>query len=517
MKIDYALVSVSNKEGVVELGRELHALEINILSTGGTAKTLEAAGIPVIRVSQHTGFPEILGGRVKTLHPRIHAGILARFNDPEHLRVLKENEIPPIPLVVVNLYPFQQTVAREGTTYAEAIEQIDIGGPSMIRAAAKNHENVTVVVDPSDYPALVEELKARHGEISWPTRLPLARKAFAHTAAYDAAIAEYLNRVLAQEMELPLSIGLDLVQKQVLRYGENPHQRGGLFSQRHAPGKGLAGALQRHGKTLSFNNYLDLEAAWRLAWEFSDPFCGIIKHTNPCGAATAATLAEAYARAYECDPVSAFGSVIGFNHPVDRATADALGSLFIEAVIAPGYEPGALELLTEKKNLRIMEMDFRAAAEDYMDMDFKKISGGFVVQDRDSHRISREQLKTVTQRAPSEEEMDELLFAWRVCKHVKSNAIVYAKGGQIRGVGAGQMSRVDSVRLGAQKAQLSLDNCVVASDAFFPFRDGIDEAARNGARAIIQPGGSLRDEEGIKAADEHGMAMVFTGIRHFKH
>lgn len=517
MKIDYALVSVSNKEGVVELGRELRALEINILSTGGTAKTLEAAGIPVIRVSQHTGFPEILGGRVKTLHPRIHAGILARFSDPEHLRVLKENEIPPIPLVVVNLYPFQQTVAREGTTYAEAIEQIDIGGPSMIRAAAKNHENVTVVVDPSDYPALVEELKARHGEISWPTRLPLARKAFAHTAAYDAAIAEYLNRVLAKEMELPLSIGLDLVQKQVLRYGENPHQRGGLFSQRHAPGKGLAGALQRHGKTLSFNNYLDLEAAWRLAWEFSDPFCAIIKHTNPCGAAAAATLAEAYARAYECDPVSAFGSVIGFNHPVDRATAEALGSLFVEAVIAPGYEPGALELLTEKKNLRIMEMDFQAAAEDSMDMDFKKISGGFVVQDRDSHRISREQLKTVTQRAPSEEEMDDLLFAWRVCKHVKSNAIVYAKGGQIRGVGAGQMSRVDSVRLGAQKAQLSLENCVVASDAFFPFRDGIDEAARNGARAIIQPGGSLRDEEGIKAADEHGMAMVFTGIRHFKH
>jgi phosphoribosylaminoimidazolecarboxamide formyltransferase / IMP cyclohydrolase len=517
MKIEYALVSVSNKEGVVELGRELDALGINIISTGGTAKALEAEGIPVIRVSQHTGFPEILGGRVKTLHPRIHAGILARLDDPEHLRVLEENQIPAIPLVVVNLYPFQETVAREGVTFAEAIEQIDIGGPTMIRAAAKNHDHIAVVVSPSDYPALVQELKSLNGQTSPATRLALARKAFAHTAAYDSAITDFFDRILAQETGLPESMGLDLVQQQQLRYGENPHQRGGLYRPRHARGKGLAGAMQRHGKTLSFNNYLDLEAAWRLCSEFADPFCGIIKHTNPCGAAAAKTLAEAYARAYECDPVSAFGSVIGLNRPVDRATAEAMSSLFVEAVIAPGYESDALELFSEKKNLRIMEMDFQAAAGDHLELDFKRISGGFLVQDRDTHRINRSQLQSVTRRTPSEEEIDDLLFAWNICKHVKSNAIIYARGGQLLGVGAGQMSRVDSVRLGAQKAQLALDGCVLASDAFFPFRDGIDEAARSGVRAIIQPGGSLRDEESIRAADEHEIAMVFTGVRHFKH
>jgi phosphoribosylaminoimidazolecarboxamide formyltransferase / IMP cyclohydrolase len=517
MKIEYALVSVSNKQGVLELGRELHALGIKILSTGGTAKALEAEGVPVIRVSQHTGFPEILGGRVKTLHPRIHAGILARFSDPEHLRVLKEHEISPIPLVVVNLYPFQQTVAREGVTYAEAVEQIDIGGPTMIRAAAKNHENVAVVVDPSDYPALIEELKDRQGEINPATRLTLARKAFAHTAAYDAAITEYLDGVIAQEPGVPISIGLDLVLEQELRYGENPHQRGGLYRPRHTPGKGLAGALQRQGKALSFNNYLDLEAAWRLASEFTGPFCGIIKHTNPCGAATASTLAEAYGKAYECDPVSAFGSVIGFNRPLDAATAEAMSSLFVEAVIAPGYEPDALELLIQKKNLRVMEMDFQAAMEDPREQDFKRISGGFLVQDRDSHRIRRDQLQAVTSRSPSEEEIADLLFAWSICKHVKSNAIVYAREGRLLGVGAGQMSRVDSVRLGAQKARFPLEGCVLASDAFFPFRDGIDEAARSGVRAIVQPGGSLRDDEAVQAADEHGIAMVFTGVRHFKH
>ena len=519
MKIEMALLSVSDRTGILELARQLAEMQVRILSTGGTAQVLQKGGVSVIPVSEYTGFPEILEGRVKTLHPRIHGGILARPGLEEDRNVLLKHKISNIGLIVVNLYPFARTVAEKGVTLEEAVEQIDIGGPTLIRAAAKNFRYVTVLVDPSDYGEVTAEMRSGGVQTQETTRWRLARKAFQHTAAYDAGISSYLEGIGEEKQALPSAMVLSLKIAQVLRYGENPHQRAGLY--RLQPwGEGLVTARQKQGKQLSFNNYLDLDAAWRLCCEFQDPFCAIVKHTNPCGAAEGTTALDAYQRALACDPVSAFGSIIGFNREVDAAAAEAIGALFVEAVIAPGYRTEALEIFSRKKNLRIMEMGQakeepkRFSGEEF---DFRKISGGFLVQDRDQHWIRQEDLKVVTRRAPSEEEIKDLLFAWNVCKHVKSNAIVFARHAQVVGVGAGQMSRVDSVRLAARKAQLPLGECVMASDAFFPFRDGLEEAAGVGVKAVIQPGGSVRDEEVIAAADEFGVTMMFTGIRHFKH
>jgi len=520
MKVEFALISVSNKEGLVDFARELHDLGIKILSTGGTGRAIEAAGLPCTRVSNHTGFPEILGGRVKTLHPKIHGGILARHDDRGHRKELEENDILPITLVVVNLYPFSETVAREGVTRQEAIENIDIGGPTMIRAAAKNHAYAAVVVDPGDYTRILAELKTNRGHISSEMRWDLARKAFHHTAAYDAAISAYFEKESRDEDGLPPVINLSLVRHASLRYGENPHQRAALYRPQFHPPIGLVAAKQLHGKQLSFNNYLDLQGAWSLIREFDETACAIIKHTNPCGAAVGGTLLQAYRDALSCDPVSAFGSIVAFNREVDAETAEEMRSLFVEAVIAPGYTPGALEIFSKKKNLRIMEMPAgkgKPVSKPHTGFDLKRIAGGILVQDQDVHYLSEKDLKVVTKRHPTKEEIRDLLFGWIICKHVKSNAIVYVREGRTLGIGAGQMSRVDSARIAAEKAQSPLEGAVMASDAFFPFRDGLDAAAERGIRAVIEPGGSVRDQEVIDAADEHDIAMVFTGIRHFRH
>jgi phosphoribosylaminoimidazolecarboxamide formyltransferase/IMP cyclohydrolase len=515
MKIETALLSVSDKTGIAEFARHLDEMGVTILSTGGTARALQEAGVPVLKVADYTGFPEILEGRVKTLHPRIHGGILARHDDAGHQQTLAEHNIAPIGLVAVNLYPFSETVAREGVTLDEAIEKIDIGGPSMVRAAAKNSAHVTVVVDPEDYPKIVAEMAANEGQTSSETRFELCRKAFEHTAAYDAAISTYFDNLSESEDELPQAVAFSLTQVTSLRYGENPHQKAALYRPRFSPPEGLVKAHQHQGKELSFNNYVDLEAAWALCQEFEEPFCGILKHTNPCGAAIGNSPSEAYEKALATDPVSAFGSIIGFNRIVDGEAAAQVKKLFVEAVIAPGYSPEALEILAGKKNLRVMEL----APEENPGrrLDYKKIYGGFLVQDRDAFYTRAKDLKVVSKRKPTAEETTDLLFAWSVCKHVKSNAILFARDGQTVGVGAGQMSRVDSVMLATRKAQLPTAGAVMASDAFFPFRDGVDEAAKAGISAVIQPGGSIRDQEAIDAADEHGMVMVLTGVRHFKH
>ena len=518
MKIEMALVSVYNKEGVVELGQRLAGMGIRILSTGGTSRALKEAGVPVVPISEHTGFPEILDGRVKTLHPRVHGGILARHDDPAHQLVLKENEISPIGLVVVNLYPFSETLQKPGVTTAEAIEQIDIGGPTMVRAAAKNHQHTTVVVDPADYPEVLSQLEENDGSTTEEKRRSLAGKAFHHTAAYDTAIAGFFRSLESQKEGLPAVIDLGLEQKSTLRYGENPHQQAALYRPLFVPEAGLVGGQQHQGKELSFNNYWDLEAAWNLCQEFESAACAIIKHTNPCGTALGSDLAEAYDKALACDPVSAFGSIVALNRPVDERTAELVSQLFVECIIAPAYDSAALAIFSKKKNLRVMEMGQEIPKEQgaQAGLDFKRISGGFLVQDKDAYQ-SLANLETATRRAPTDKETQDLLFAWTVAKHVKSNAIVFARDGQTLGVGAGQMSRVDSVRLAAEKAQLDLDNCVMASDGFFPFRDALDEAVKSGVRAVIQPGGSKRDEEVTAAADEQGVAMVLTGVRHFKH
>ncbi|GBC78442.1 Bifunctional purine biosynthesis protein PurH [bacterium HR08] len=526
LKIRRALLSVSDKRGLLEFAQRLHLQGVELISTGGTASLLRAAHLPVRDVSEVTGFPEILSGRVKTLHPKIHGGLLAVRQSPEHQREVEAYGLPLIDLVVVNLYPFVQTVARSEATLTDVIENIDIGGPTLIRAAAKNFRDVAVIVDPSDYEPLLEELQT-HGGISLATRLRLAQKAFAHVAEYDAAIADFFaNRLrladeevrVEPEPEMPMRLTLRLQQQEPLRYGENPHQKAALYRiPRDEPG--VAAARQLQGKELSFNNYLDLDAAWALVTEFSEPACVIIKHTNPCGVATGETPATAYRKALATDPVSAFGGIVGFNRPVDEETAQALAELFLEAIIAPGYEREALTVLSRKKNLRVMLME-RAPAdgdEKWSGYDLKRIHGGILLQTRDRIAWDSTALRIVTRREPTNEELAALRFAWIVCKHVKSNAIVLAQPGQLIGVGAGQMSRVDAVKLAAMKASLPIEGSVLASDAFFPFRDGVDEAARHGVRAIIQPGGSIRDAEVIAAADEHGLAMVFTGVRHFKH
>jgi phosphoribosylaminoimidazolecarboxamide formyltransferase/IMP cyclohydrolase len=515
-KLERALVSVSNKAGLVDFAKGLSAAGLEILSTGGTAKTLAAAGVPVREVSDFTGAPEVLDGRVKTLHPRVHGGILGRPTE-KHRAEMQKAGFVPIDLVVVNLYPFRETVAR-GAPFDEVIENIDIGGPAMIRSAAKNHERVAVIVDPIDYARVLEEIQAT-GEVSAATRYDLARKAFAHTAAYDGAIASHLGRLASPEAPLadfPQSLHLSASLARALRYGENPHQKAAFYALEGVPGPSLAKAEVLQGKELSYNNLLDLDAAMRLCAEFALPAAAIIKHSNPCGAAVAeAGVAEAYRRARETDPVSAFGGIVAVNRSVDGELAREMSETFLECVIAPAYEAAALQLLSTKKNLRLLAYDFPGDAAGAVE--YRSVTGGLLVQSRDKETASAAAAKVVSKRVPTPSELADLDFAWRVCKHVKSNAIVFAAGGRTLGVGAGQMSRVDSTRIAISKARASLKGCVMASDAFFPFRDSLDEAAKAGAVAVIQPGGSVRDEESVAAADEHGMAMVVTGERHFRH
>ena len=517
---------MSDKTGLVDFARRLAAASVEIISTGGTARALREAGLQVRDVSDLTGFPEILGGRVKTLHPMVHGGLIAIRDDPEHQQQVQANGIQYIDMVVVNLYPFRETVARKGVTVENAIENIDIGGPSMLRSAAKNFHDVVVVVNPSDYAAVAEEMESKGGRISLATRFRLARGAFETTSRYDAAISEFLEGSVALDpatgelgvqrpTALPAVLALFGRKAMDLRYGENPHQRAALYVTGESGG-GITGAEKLQGKELSFNNLIDLNAAWGLVSEFADAACVIIKHMNPCGAATAEDVRDAFDKARATDPVSAFGGIIGFNRAVTEAAARAIAETFFEAIAAPGYEAAALKIFAAKKNLRVMRVPPSTTARRQYDV--RAISDdGLLIQDPDLGVLDDATVRVVTERKPTDEEMRALRFAWIVAKHVKSNAIVYAREGQLVGVGAGQMSRVDSVKLGAMKAQLPLTGCVVASDAFFPFRDGVDEAARAGVTAVIQPGGSVRDEEVIAAANEHNLAMVFTGMRHFKH
>jgi phosphoribosylaminoimidazolecarboxamide formyltransferase/IMP cyclohydrolase len=515
--ISRALISVSDKAGLLDFARRLAAAGIEILSTGGTAKALAAANIPVREVSDFTGAPEILDGRVKTLHPKVHGGILGRPT-PAHRAEMDKAGLVPIDVVVVNLYPFRETVAR-GAPFEEVIENIDIGGPAMIRSAAKNHERVAVVVDPADYGTVAAEIEVA-GQVSAATRYSLARKAFAHTAAYDGAIASHLGRLATPEAPLadfPETLHLSASLSRALRYGENPHQKAAFYGLAGTgAGPSLARAQVLQGKELSYNNLLDLDAALRLCAEFEAPAAVIIKHNNPCGAAISDVGAvDAYRRALTTDPVSAFGGIVAVNRPVDAELARELSETFLECVIAPAYGADALAVLAVKKNLRLLACE--VAPEPAGTLELRSVAGGWLVQTRDDATAAAKDAKVLSKRAPTAEELRDLDFAWRVCKHVKSNAIVFAAGGKTLGVGAGQMSRVDSVRIAVSKARSPLAGSVVASDAFFPFRDGVDEAAKAGAVAVIQPGGSLRDAESVAAADEHGMAMVATGERHFRH
>ncbi|HBB94089.1 MAG TPA: bifunctional phosphoribosylaminoimidazolecarboxamide formyltransferase/inosine monophosphate cyclohydrolase [Blastocatellia bacterium] len=558
-KISRALISVSDKTGIIDFARELRTFDVDIISTGGTAKVLRDSGIKVTDVSDITGFPEMMDGRVKTLHPKIHGGLLALRDNPEHVAAMREHEIEPIDMVVIDLYPFEKTVMREGVTEAEAIEQIDIGGPAMIRSAAKNAQDVAVIVRPEQYSEVLAEMHQQSGSLSLETRKLLARRAFMRTASYDATVTAYLSGALrhretginsntggsatvnsfafgrdgelrtppppieidSEEFSievfrgsLPTSAQWSIGKTADLRYGENPHQLAALYKMSMSMRDGIANAEVLSGKEMSFNNYVDADAAWQLVFDFEETACAIIKHTNPAGVALDPHAVDAYRRALATDPISAFGGIVAFNCPVDEAAARAVTEIFTEVIVAPDYDPAALEALRQKKNLRVLRC-WPSAHRDTVE--YKQISGGMLVQTRDTHRMKREELKVASKRAPSDKEIDDLLFAWTVCKHTKSNAIVYVRDKQTVGVGAGQMSRVDSVKIGAMRAQLPVAGSVIASDAFFPFRDGIDEAAKQGITAIIQPGGSMRDEEAIMAANEHDLAMVFTGIRHFKH
>lgn len=515
-----ALLSVTDKTGLVEFAKALAGFGVELISTGGTARTLREAGLTARDISDLTGFPEMLDGRVKTLHPRVHGGLLYVRGNAEHEAAVAEHDIKPIDMVVVNLYAFEKTAAQPGVAFGHLIENIDIGGPSMVRSAAKNFEDVAIVTRVSDYPALADELKANGGSLTRETRWHLARQAFATTAAYDTAIANTLDQISAAPSPaeaaspdtnaFPATLRINMPLAQSLRYGENPHQRAALY--RDGSGLGIAGATQIQGKELSFNNLVDLDACWELAQEFDEPAVIIVKHTNPCGAATGHSVLEAYKKALECDPVSAFGGVIGINRPVDADAAAEIAKLFVEAIAAPSFTQEARDRFAAKRNLRLVEV--RHAPQRPV---VKNVSGGLLLQDADTGRITEDELKVVTWRPPTAEELRSLIFAWRVSKHVKSNAIVYAREGQTVGIGAGQMSRVDAARFGAQKAVLPLKGTVAASDAYFPFPDGLEAAAAAGATAVIQPGGSVKDEEVIAAADRLGMAMVFTGIRHFRH
>ena len=517
--IQRALISVSDKTGILEFARGLAARGVEILSTGGTAKLLAENNVPVIEVADYTGFPEMLDGRVKTLHPKVHGGILGRRDLPEHVAAMQSHEIPNIDLVCVNLYPFQATIARPDCTLEEAIENIDIGGPTMVRSAAKNYAHVAIVTDAADYPAILEELAAGNGALSLQTRLNLSKKAFTHTAAYDGAISNYLTALAddGEKLVYPQRLNVQFVKVQDMRYGENPHQSAAFHRDLHpAPGS-LASYNQLQGKELSYNNIGDADAAWEAVKTFEGAACVIVKHANPCGVAVADTPLNAYKLAFATDTTSAFGGIIAFNREVDAQTVEVVSAQFLEVLIAPSYTAEAKALIAAKKNVRVLEVPLAFGANPF---DLKRVGGGVLVQTPDTLNVGPDVLKVVTKLQPTAEQLRDLIFTWRVAKYVKSNAIVFAKSGQTLGIGAGQMSRVDSTKIAAIKAKsagLELKGSVAASDAFFPFRDGVDVIAENGVAAIIQPGGSIRDEEVIAAADEHGIAMVFTGYRHFRH
>ncbi|HVE51460.1 MAG TPA: bifunctional phosphoribosylaminoimidazolecarboxamide formyltransferase/IMP cyclohydrolase [Casimicrobiaceae bacterium] len=523
MRVSQALLSVSDKRGIADLARALSARGVQLLSTGGTAQAIRDAGIAVTDIGTHTGFPEMLDGRVKTLHPRVHGGILARRDVAAHREALAKHDIPTIDLVVVNLYPFRETVAKPGVTLHDAIENIDIGGPALVRSAAKNWAHVGIVVDPDDYAKVLDELTSNAGALSDDTRFRLAQKAFAHTAAYDGAIANWLT---ARNLDgatggFPTSFRYAGELVQTLRYGENPHQSAAFYRDDDAPQGSIARFRQLQGKELSYNNLADADAAWECVKGFASTACVIVKHANPCGVATAASAIDAYRRAFATDSASAFGGIIAFNVPVDAETLEAVAAQFLEVLIAPSFTREALVAIERKPNVRVLEMESpeghhpaRAA------FDFKRVGGGLLVQTADAATIRAYELRIVTKKSPTDAQMDDLLFAWRVAKYVKSNAIVFCGEGRTLGIGAGQMSRVDSTRIAAIKAKhagLELKGSVVASDAFFPFRDGLDVVADAGAVAVIQPGGSMRDAEVIAAANERGVAMAFTGVRHFRH
>ena len=520
--IKRALLSVSDKTGIVEFATALNAAGVELLSTGGTAKLLQDAGLPVKEVSEHTGHPEIMAGRVKTLHPKIHGGILGRRGTDE--AVMQEHDIAPIDLVVVNLYPFAQTVAKDDCTLEDAIENIDIGGPTMVRAAAKNHRDVTIVVNASDYDAVINEMRANQGSLTYQSRFDLAIKAFEHTAEYDGMIANYfgcrLDLEADHEEQFPRTFNVQMTKKQDLRYGENSHQNAAFYVENNIQEASVATAEQLQGKELSFNNIADTDAALECVKEFVEPACVIVKHANPCGVALGTSILEAYERAYKTDPTSAFGGIIAFNRELDAATAQAIvDRQFVEVIIAPTVSDDAVKVVAAKKNVRLLACgDWQGQLTE--GHDFKRVNGGLLVQERDFGMVEQDDLQVVSKRQPTEEELRDLMFCWKVAKYVKSNAIVYCKDSMTIGVGAGQMSRVYSAKIAGIKAadeNLEVAGSVMASDAFFPFRDGIDAAAAAGIKAVIQPGGSMRDDEVIAAADEHGLAMVFTGMRHFRH
>ncbi len=517
--IKRALISVSDKSGIVEFAKELSGLGVEILSTGGTAKTLKDAGIKVKDVSEHTGFPEMMDGRLKTLHPKIHGGLLWRRDNAKDKEEIEKHGIESIDMVVVNLYPFEQTVSKPGVSLEVAIENIDIGGPTMIRAASKNFRDVAVIVDPSDYAKVLDEMKSGRGEVSYETKFSLAKKVFSHTAQYDTLISNYLESREASSEIFPQNFNKSYRKISDVRYGENPHQKAAVYREPLYSGLSLVDAKILQGKEMSFNNYLDSSAVIDLAKEFNErPTAVIVKHNNPCGAASADTLSEAYRKAFETDPVSAFGGVISLNRRVDEATAREILNLFIEIIIAPGFDEAALKLISSKPNIRLLELDI---SKDVTGFEMRKIQGGLLLQERDTGMLNElRSCKVVTKRKPTDEEYAAMAFAWRVCKHMKSNAIIYASKDRTLGIGCGQTSRVDSARLAVMKAgnyNISLKGSAVASDAFFPARDGIDVAAQAGATAVIQPGGSIKDSETIAAADEHNLAMIFTGMRHFRH
>ncbi|MHB1100384.1 MAG: bifunctional phosphoribosylaminoimidazolecarboxamide formyltransferase/IMP cyclohydrolase [Burkholderiales bacterium] len=518
--ITQALLSVSDKTGIREFASALHEMGVKILSTGGTAKLLSESGIPVTEVGDYTGFPEMLDGRVKTLHPKIHGGILGRRDIPDHVETMKKADIPPIDLVVVNLYPFSQTVARENCSLEDAIENIDIGGPTMVRAAAKNYHHVAIVTDPADYGRVLAEMRANAGAVSDATRFALAKKAFSHTAAYDSAISNYLTAIEPDgtRSEFPAQINFNFVRVQSMRYGENPHQQAAFYRDPVALPGGIASYNQVQGKELSYNNIGDADAAWECVKTFDEPACVIVKHANPCGVAIADSPLNAYKLAYATDTTSAFGGIIAFNRELDAETAAAItANQFVEVIVAPGATQAALDVTAAKQNVRVLTVPLSDAHNRF---DFKRVGGGLLVQSPDALNVQAGELRVVTRAQPSAAQLKDLLFAWKVAKYVKSNAIVFCKDGRTLGVGAGQMSRVDSTKIASIKAAhagLDLSGSVVASDAFFPFRDGLDVLAQAGARAVIQPGGSMRDEEVIAAANEQNIAMVFTGYRHFRH
>ena len=519
MTIKQALISVSDKEGIVELAKRLHQFGIKIISSGGTAKLLQEADIAVTEVSEYTQFSEMLDGRVKTLHPRIHAGILARTDLLAHQQALQQAGIPPIELVIVNLYPFIETIAQADCTLEQAIENIDIGGPTLIRAAAKNYRHVTVITDPDDYTVLLAEMEANKGSVSPEKRFQFAKKAFTHTARYDSAISNYLTATdsNSQRQLFPdaLNLNFDIVQS--LRYGENPHQQAVFYRDADSPPGSLANYSQLQGKELSYNNIADTDAAWECVKTFDAPACVIVKHANPCGVAIADNPLTAYQLAFATDPTSAFGGIIAFNRAVDAQLAEAILKQFVEVIIAPEFSQEARQILAQKNNIRVLSVPLQTCPNQ---LELKRVSGGLLVQTSDSLNLSQHQLTIVSRAQPTPQQVEDCLFSWRVAKFVKSNAIVFCAQGQALGIGAGQMSRIDSARIASIKAEhagLSLMGSAVASDAFFPFRDGLDVVVEAGARAVIQPGGSVRDEEVIKAADEHGIVMMFTGIRHFRH